>query len=297
MPDWIMLPMKMKNNMSILDLQKKYHTLPALDLNILIAEAITQPKEFIYTHSEYSLSLIQNLRFCWLTYLYKKGYSIAAIVGHKEFYGLNFFVNKNVLIPRPETELMVENAIEEIKKTDKKITLIDVGTGSGCIPIAIINSLTHKNINTFATDVSRSALRAAKKNARIHNVNINFFHGHLLEPVIKTLNLKPSLPNSIIITANLPYGWSAWKNNGSVASRSLKREPAIALFTGEKGLALYRQLLEQMKQLNKPFIAFFEFDPRQTEMLTKLILSILPNAKIEIKKDLAGLDRLVKLVN
>ena len=182
--------------MTIIDLQKKYHFLPALDLDLLLAKTLHQTKEFIFLHPQYLVSIIQHLHFRWLVYLKKKGYSVAAIVGHKEFYGLDFLVNKHVLIPRPDTELMVEEAVERIKGTREKeeenIILIDVGTGSGCIPISILKNLTAP-IQTFAIDVSRPALRIAKKNAKKHNVNIQFLHGNLLEPILKSYKLQPSL--------------------------------------------------------------------------------------------------------
>ncbi len=278
--------------MTIREAQKKYTYLSSLDIEILIAHTINKPKEFIFTYPESKLSLWQQIRLRYYIYLRQKGYSIAAIIGHKEFYGLDFYVNKNVLIPRPETELIVEEALgilnNELKNKNSNITVIDVGTGTGCIPISILKSLAIP-IQTFAIDISKPALQVAKKNATKHGANINFLHGNLLQPFLKKYRLQT---NKLIITANLPYGWSAWKNNSSVDSKTIKKEPAIALFTGENGLELYRKLLEQIQLIRQPTIALFEFDPRQTKLLTELILSKLPTAKIEIKKDLADRDRL-----
>ena len=83
----------------------------ALDFDLLKAHAIKKPKEFLYSHPEYKLSFLESIYLKYFIFLYKKGYSVAAIVGHNEFYGLDFFVNKHVLIPRPDTELMVTEAI------------------------------------------------------------------------------------------------------------------------------------------------------------------------------------------
>ncbi|KKR35022.1 MAG: Release factor glutamine methyltransferase [Candidatus Magasanikbacteria bacterium GW2011_GWA2_40_10] len=299
--------------MQIIDLQKKYQSIPTLNLELLLAAALHQTKEFIYTHPEYPISIIQYLRFRWFIHLYKQGYSIAVITKHKEFYGLDFFVNKNVLIPRPDTELMVAEAIEDIKYqvlSSKETLLIDIGTGSGCIPIAILKTLTNKNINTFATDISRSALRVAKKNAKKHGVKINFLHGNLLEPVLSVIPATSGNPdnstgywipnligndNRVIITANLPY----LTEQQFQQSPSIQKEPKIALTAENNGLALYEKLLKQITSLisniKYPISVFLEIDPSQTETIQKLIKQYLPNAITETKKDLNGLNRLVKI--
>ncbi len=270
MPGWIIAEqMKTKNNMY---------------LDLLRAHAIKKPKEFLYSHPEYKLSFLESIYLKYFIFLYKKGYSVAAIVGHKEFYGLDFFVNKYVLIPRPDTELMVAEAIEEIKKTNEKITLIDVGTGSGCIPISILKNLP-ESIQTYATDISNQALKVAQKNAKIHNVDIKFFQGNLLEPVLKQISDK------IVITANLPYLTEQQFQSES----SIQREPKNALVAKNDGLALYEGLLQQIKTANLNTAVFLEIDPTQTEEISKLIKQYFPESKIEIKKDLSGLDRLVKI--
>ncbi len=275
MPDWITLgQMKTKSNM--------------LDFDLLKAHAIKKPKEFLYSHPQYRLSVWEKLKLKYFVFLRQRGYSVATITKHKEFYGLDFFVNKNVLIPRPDTELMASEAIAEIKKSIGEITLIDVGTGSGCIPISILTTLKHAPIKTLATDISCAALRVAKKNARTHNVNIEFFHGNLLEPVEhKIINHK----SKIIITANLPY----LTEQQFQTEPSIQREPKIALVAKNNGLALYEELLQQIKTFGLNTITFFEIDPSQTEAIAKIIKQYLPNANVDIKKDLGGLDRLVKI--
>lgn len=271
--------------MNIFELQKKYHALPALDLEILLATTIKKEKEFIYSHPEYPISIIQYLRFCWFVHLYKKGYSVAAIIKHKEFYGLDFFVNKNVLIPRPETELMVESVVESLKsKVKSPITLVDIGTGSGCIPISILKNLPQP-IPTYAIDISRRALNVAKKNARTHNVNIEFFRGNLLKPILKMLSGK------IVITANLPY----LTEQQFQQSPSIQKEPKIALTAKNNGLALYEELLQQIKTADLNGTILLEIDPSQSEMIRKIIKQNFSNANIETKKDLSGLDRLIKI--
>ena len=167
--------------------------------------------------------------------------------------------------------------------------MIDVGTGSGCIPISILKNV-DRSIQTFAIDVSRPALRMAKKNAKKHAVKINFLHGNLVEPLLKNYKLQAT---KLIITANLPY----LTEQQFQTEPSIQREPKQALVAKKNGLALYEKLLEQIKFLNPNFnfqiSAFFEIDPSQTNAISVLIKQILPEATVEIKKDLAGLDRLV----
>lgn len=258
-------------------------SIPALDFDLLKVHAINKPKEFLYSHPEYKLSFLESIYLKYFIFLYKKGYSVAAIIGHKEFYGLDFFVNKHTLIPRPDTELMVAETIEEIKNNNQPI-LIDVGTGSGCIPIAILKNLPTP-IQTYAVDISNKSLKVARKNARTHNVNIEFFHGNLLEPVLKKISDK------IIITANLPY----LTEQQFQSEPSIQREPKNALVADNNGLALYEELLRQIKAANLSAAIFLEIDPSQTETITRMITQHLPQSKIEIKKDLSGLDRLVKI--
>ncbi len=282
--------------------------MPALDADLLLALAAKKTREFILIHPEHKLSPWQRVCFAYFLYQYKRGVPIAYLTHHKEFFGLDFFVNRHTLIPRPETELLVAEATKEISKskiqnTNAKITMIDVGTGSGCIPISILKNI-NQPIETFAIDISKPALRIAELNAAIHKVEIKFLRGNLLEPIFSYLSpalssaeaergVEPSPPQrrgqgEVYITANLPYlTKEQFKDEPTI-----KHEPRSALVATENGLALYRELLQQIKNLNCPFTAFFEFDPGQTVMLTKLIRSILPSTKIEIKKDLAGRDRL-----
>jgi len=261
----------------------------AVDAVLLLAHILKKEKEFIITHNEYPLSLAQKIRFHFLLWRRAKGVPLAYLLGHKEFYGLDFIVNKHTLVPRPDTELLVE---EVIKKIQPGAILVDIGTGSGCIPISILKNLNGKQIKAFATDIASGALRTAQKNAARHNVSITFLRGNLLTPITKICQLF-SQQSPLFIIANLPYGWHEWKNNSSVNTVDLRFEPANALFTDEYGLKLYRQLLEQLAMLKCRATCFFEFDPRQTTLLLELIKKNFPHAEPEIKTDLAGRDRLV----
>ena len=290
-------------------LQKNNIPNPNMDAEILLARVLKCSREYLITHFDKNLNN-QKIRL-FEKYISRrvKGEPIAYIMGHKEFYGLDFFVNKNVLVPRPETELIVDEVLRHTTCNMQDATIIDVGTGSGCVIISLVKNLKSKfpisNFQFLATDISKPALTIARKNAKLHHVDkkIRLFHGDLLKPIIhksKILNYK----SKMIITANLPYGWNSWKNNCSMDTIGLKFEPPIALFTENKGLKIIEGFLKQIKQIanskkinfNSNLLALIEFDPRQTIMLKKLIKKILPDAKFKIKKDLSNHNRLAKIL-
>jgi release factor glutamine methyltransferase len=277
---------------TILTLQKKFHHLNTLDLTILLSHTIKKTREFIFAHPEYVLSIYQRIRFWYYLKKYKQGIPIAYITGHKEFFGLDFFVNKHTLIPRPDTELMVEEACKQITNNT---LLIDIGTGSGCIPIATTKTAA-KKIKVIATDISAQALKIAKKNARHHNVNIQFLQGDLLGPVVPYIQ-QYTLYNphcTTILTANLPY----LTEEQFKKELSIQHEPYRALVASNEGLGLYETLLQQIKtlyDLQLTIHVFFEIDPSQTKKINSLIKKYLPTAATKIKKDLAGRDRLVMI--
>ena len=293
-------------------LSKAKIKLPHLEAEILLSGIINRPREFLLAHGEKKLTESQISNFQFKISWRLKGEPAAYLTGQKEFYGLNFLVNKNVLIPRPETELMVEETIKLItrnwrlgirlpfltdpKQNEQPLTIIDLGAGSGCIIISLIKNLITKfpisNFQFLAIDISKPALSVAKRNARAHNVNkkIQFINGDLLSPLIHS----SLAADSLIILANLPYGRKAWKNNCSLHTVGLKFEPEIALFTSKGGLALYERLFKQIKKIKMAAGSYVlgEFDPRQTKLLKTLLKKYFPGAKFEIKKDLAGLNRL-----
>ncbi|MFH1233848.1 MAG: peptide chain release factor N(5)-glutamine methyltransferase [Patescibacteria group bacterium] len=284
-------------------LRTKCIKFPHLEAEILLSSILKKPCEFILSHSEYKLTNLQLTTYNLQLTKRIHGKPIAYIIGEKEFYGLKFFVNKNVLIPRPETELMVDEAMSLITQKDK-IAIIDIGTGSGCIVIALAKSIIHyqlriTNYELFATDISASALFIAKKNAKFHCLDkkIKFIKGNLLTPLIN--NAKFKIQNSkFIILANLPYLTPTQIKN----SPSIKYEPKNALNGGLNGLKLYEKLFKQLKKFNELQAKSYqltansyilcEFDPRQAILIKKLIKKYLPQAKLQIKKDLSGLNRL-----
>lgn len=263
---------------------------PQLDAEILLAQAINKPKEYLYTYPEKHLTSAQIKKFRQSISRRKKYEPIAYIIGYKYFYGLKFKVNKNTLIPRPETELMVEETLRIIDGSSCPALLIDIGAGTGCIPIALVKNL-KESIKIFASDISAETLKTAKENAKINNAEkkIKFLKGNLLEP---SMEIIKNTAENIIITANLPYLPSSIYHTASCDVKSY--EPELALNGGKDGLKYYRELFKQIKKIQHSFSFYVlcEIDPSQKDSITTLTKKYFPRSKIRIKKDLAGLWRL-----
>jgi release factor glutamine methyltransferase len=285
---------------SYIKLEKKGSDNPHLDAEILLAHILKKPREFLFAHPETELTKRQVSVFRFQVSERLRGAPVAYITGEKEFYGLKFFVNKNVLVPRPETELMVETALALAKLTNEPIIFIDVGTGSGCIITAIAKAISNfqfpisnqfsmSNFQFVATDISAKALNIAKKNVKLNSVekNIKFFQGNLLEPVLKSKiqNLK----SKILICANLPYLTPAQIKK----SPTLKFDPKLALTAGKDGLKYYRELFIQINKLQiTNYCILCEIDPSQKISIRRLAKRLLPPHEFDLKKDLRGHSRL-----
>ncbi len=283
--------------MNISSLIKKY---PHEDAEFLLAHVLTKPREFVIAHPEYKVNFFDTWRYKKCVQQRNQHIPLAYITEHKEFFGLDFLVDRSTLIPRPETELMVEEIIATIKNNfQKEFLFIDVGTGSGCIPITVLQNTSHKNsdikIRAAASDISKQALAVAQKNSKIYHTDIQFFQGSLLEPFEKK-NFFPT-EKTLVLSANLPYLTQEQFDE----EISIQKEPYTALVADEAGLSLYRKLLEQLKQLQQKnslptCILFFEIDPSQTSKLVSHITHNFPKATIEVKQDLRKQDRVVKIL-
>lgn len=214
----------------------------------------------------------------------KKEEPIQYILGNTEFYGYPFMVNKNVLIPRPETEELVSWVLEDFKDTKENITLLDIGTGSGCIPISIKKNL--QNAIVFGLDISKDAIEVAKENAIQNKVNITFLQEDILE--IKNLKLKLD-----IITSNPPYVRELEKEE--INNNVLKNEPHLALFvTNEDPLIFYTKIADlALKHLTEKGVLYFEIN-QYLGKETKVMLQEKGFHNVVLKKDLFGNDRMIK---
>jgi release factor glutamine methyltransferase len=219
------------------------------------------------------------------------GIPLQHLMGTAEFYGRNFLVNGNVLVPRMETEELVQHVISEVEKTkqamgnaDSSLTIVDVGTGSGIIAISL--KLELEGAHIFATDISTEALKIAKQNAQQLNADITFLQGDFLNPFMKQ-NIKAD-----VIVSNPPY--IARKEKTLLADTVKDFDPEIALFADENGLLAYRKIIEQAKSaIKENGLLVFEIGHEQGEAVEQLIKQVYPHSTIKIIKDINGKDRIV----
>ncbi len=258
---------------------------PSLDAEVLLCFVLKKSKEFLHTHPESKLTAAQLKKFSDYIKRRAKNEPIAYIIKTKEFYGLDFYVDKRVLIPRPETELLVDTILSLQTPYSDKCIIADIGTGSGCIAVTLAKQLPKAEI--MATDISKKTLLVAKKNAKKHKVKIKFYHGDLIAP------LKNKKIN--IIAANLPYLDNYYKTS---TNPGLKYEPKTALEGFQHGIAVYEKLFRQIdNRKQKPKFIICEIGYNQAKKMEKLIKKYLPKSGIIIKKDLAGLNRLAIINN
>jgi release factor glutamine methyltransferase len=291
---------------------KKLHraskTEAPIDSEILLAHALKISREELLAHDERRVPAFAFNRFFSLIARRAKHEPIAYLTGHKEFFGLQFDVNKHTLIPRPETELLVEEVLRlitppvhsYIKRGEGVVpplrvrggeeglaaVVVDVGTGSGAIAIAIAKNSPETTI--IATDISKQALKIAERNATANYAadRIRFERANL----INFKNGRPTTFGKVIITANLPYlPTKVWQK---CAPDVKKFEPKTALVGGKDGLKYYDELFHQIVARNIKAVIICEIDPSQKKSFPKLVKHHFPKAKVEIKPDLARLPRL-----
>jgi release factor glutamine methyltransferase len=217
---------------------------------------------------------------------------VAYLTGQKEFFGRAFLVTPATLIPRPDSECLIEDILAVYSKTQKKPDfLFDIGTGSGALAITLRKELSDTNLQVLASDISGAALDVAKRNAEAHEAPVIFLEGSLLEPYHSFLT-----PNiSIFIIANLPYVSETLLRQTEPDVH--KYEPINALLSEEEGLAHYTKLLAEMKDLLPPSLSvtcWLEISPEQSAPLTEKIKNILPAATTSIGQDLTQRDRFIR---
>ena len=268
----------------------KTSSLLRLETEILLSFLLKKPREFIITHPETKITPIIIKKFKNAEKKRFQNYPLAYLTGTKEFYGLDFKVTPSVLVPRPETEMIIEE-ITKIAKTKIKPIIIDLGTGSGAIIITLAKELKRLAIDCYnksefkAVDISVAALNVAKANAKIHQENkkIKFFRGDLLTPITKQLKNR-----ELIIAANLPY----LTLKQIKQSPSISREPRLALDGGKDGLEYYNILFKQLTAI--PFSAatiICEIDPSQSQKINLLFKKHYPSGQIKIQNDLSKRNR------
>lgn len=215
------------------------------------------------------------------------GQPVQYIIGSEEFYGRPFQVNEDVLIPRPETEELVYNALQKINKLFGSVNgleMADIGTGSGAI--AVTMKLEKPELNVTATDIYGPTLELAEKNAEQNGAEIDFFQGDLLQPLISKGKKFD------IILSNPPY--IPEKDIEWMSDIVTEHEPHRALFAGKDGLDLYRRFMEELPAVIKDrAIIGFEVGAGQSEAVSLLLKQAFPQANVETVYDISGKDRMV----
>ncbi len=294
-------------------LNKRSQT-PALDAQVLLAHITGKTRAWLLAHPELELTPAQQQTLHKALDQLARNTPLPYVIGHWEFFGLDFILSPDVLIPRPETEELVELALDWLRATNTK-QVLDVGTGSGCIPIALARHA--RDLNLLGVDLSESALNIARQNAELHGEIIHrkktknaknfkeeqrksykigtstlcFIQNDLLDNLpLPSCNFKH--PTFNLITANLPY----------IPTETLKsleiytREPTLALDGGTDGLTLIRRLLKSAPPLLAPKgLILLETDSSLGQATLKLADEFFPKAKNRLRQDLAGRDRFVEI--
>ncbi len=250
-----------------------------LNAEMIIAKVLNCSRMELYLKYDKPLNLIKRKEIRNLVKKRATHYPIQYLLGETEFYGYKFLVDEGVMIPRPETEILIDSIISYIKKTDKNNwNILDIGTGTGIIPISISKYFKNKEINMqfLAIDISDAALENAKKNIELHNIkNIKLIKSNLFENVSASLAYSDWSGTSRnwlfdIIISNPPY--ISDKEFEDLQKEVKDFEPKLALFGGEKGLTYYKKILQNAENfLNKKGKIFLEIGADQKFDIEKII--------------------------
>ena len=261
---------------------------PHLDAELLLAHALGWRRTQLHTSTEQLIRSQEQARYARLIARRARREPLPYLVGHREFYGLDFFVDQRVLIPRPETELLVEQAIFQgtcILESRGRLAIADVGTGCGAIAIALALHLSLAEV--YAIDISSPALEVAAHNCRRHDVQgqLHLLPGDLLAP----------LPQSVdLVVANLPY--VALAEVATLPPEISSYEPQVAWDGGVDGLAVIQRLLAQAGgYLNRGGSILLEIGATQRSAVQNLAVRSFPTAAVQVFRDGVGLDRVVSV--
>jgi release factor glutamine methyltransferase len=263
---------------------------PALDASVLIAHIVRKPRTWVLAHPEISLTKEQQDQLASALERLERGEPLPYALGHWEFFGLDLDITPDVLIPRPETELLVEKAVARLQASPARRAVADIGTGSGAIAIAIAMHV--PEVRILATDISLPALKTAKQNAKKFGVasRMDFVQCDLFPPHPDPL---PTALHFDLICANLPYIPTETLHRLPVFGR----EPALALDGGEDGLCLIRRLLEIAPEWLAPNgMLLLEIEANQGLKALSLAYDSFSGATIHLHQDLAHNDRLLEIV-
>lgn len=245
-------------------------------VKILLLESLKISATEFYFIKDKEVENFENLQKIIDKYLIED-IPVQYILGYTYFYGLKFFVDENVLIPRFDTEVLVEEVLNHLDR--KNLDIVDIGTGSGCIAISIKKHF--NDVNVDAIDISSKALNKAIENAEFNDVKINFIENDLLKGIEKKYD---------VIISNPPY----ISYDDKISELVYKNEPHSALFAENNGMYFYEEILkESINNLKDQGLIFFEIGYNQRELISELINKYYPKDNFRIIKDLSGNDRVV----
>jgi release factor glutamine methyltransferase len=261
-----------------------------LAAELLLMHVLQRDRTWLYAHPEFELSPEDAAAYAHLIERRSEGVPTQYLTGRQEFWGLEFQVGPGVLIPRPETEHTIEVALERLgARRAEPLRIVDVGTGSGCIAIALARELPRAEI--VATDISAAALDYAQRNAARHGVSkrIQFLRADLLEAAMEALGRAESRFD--LIVSNPPY---VGRNDaGSLPREVREHEPAEALFAGDDGLQIYPALIDEAaRQLAPSGIVVLEIGYNGAQYVGSL-LSASQWTDLRVTRDLAGIERVI----
>lgn len=272
-------------------LEQKTYNNPITDAQLIMEYVLKKDRLYIYTHMTENLKE-ENIKI-YFELIEKRnlGYPIQYIIKKQEFMGLEFYVSEGVLVPRQDTETLIENLIEESKKKQflvkEQIEILDLGTGSGAITLALAHYL--KNSKVKSVDISEDALKIAKQNAKNFELDnrVEFIKASMLEKIDEIEGDKFD-----IIVSNPPY--IPKKDIEALQTEVSVYEPRIALDGGEDGLDFYRHIVENAYRFMKEIsILAFEIGHNQGDDLKEMIEKTGEYEEVKVIKDLAGHDRVV----
>lgn len=247
---------------------------------ILLAELLNKNPLELLNYLDYKVNIELSNKYKEELLALKNGKPLQYVIGNVNFYGIKYYINENVLIPRFETEELVENTINYIKKYfNYPIDIIDLGCGSGVIGLTLEKKISTKSVDLI--DISPKALTVTKKNIINLNSRANIMENNFLENINKKYD---------VIISNPPY----IKTDEQIENIVKENEPHIALYGGKEGLDCYKEILKNINNnLKEKALIAFEIGSSQAQDLIKLINIYLTNVKIIVKKDLSGRDRML----
>ena len=258
---------------------------PRLDAEVVLSSLLKKDRSYLTAHGREELPTLEARQFEKLIKRRAENEPLAYILGYQPFYSQNFFVNKHTLIPRPETEQLIDEIEKHFRPTDK-LTIIDVGTGCGNIALTLAREF--KNSAVFALDISKRALKVAEKNkTNLQIKNVKFLHSDLLSVLPKV--------RADIIVANLPYLTTKDLKNSPTA-KELSFEPRKALLAKNNGLGLIYKIIKQgVTAMNPKGKMYLECEPSQSQQIEKWIKKEKLPYNFTVIKDFNKHDRVIIL--